>query len=154
MVQDMTTENFDVIAYVDGACKGNPGVGGWGVLLIINNEPHEYYGGERYTTNNKMELTAAIEALKRCPDKPIKILAITDSQYTIKGITEWIKNWRNNGWKSTNGQPVKNCELWQELDQLMSTKDVKWSWVRGHNGDAGNEVADALANKGIFYTGK
>jgi ribonuclease HI len=142
-------QTFDVIAYVDGACKGNPGVGGWGVRLVIDGMTQDMYGGEKHTTNNQMELTAAIQALKNCPSHPKRVLIITDSQYTMKGITEWIKNWKKNGWRTAKGEPVKNAELWQELDALIQTVNTSWSWVRGHRGHAGNEKADELANKGI-----
>ena len=142
-------QTFDVIAYVDGACKGNPGIGGWGVRLVIDGVTQDMCGGEPLTTNNKMELVAAIEALRNSPEKPKTIKIITDSQYTMKGITEWIKNWKKNGWRTSKGEPVKNVELWQQLDELMRTRNVTWSWVRGHRGHAGNEKADELANKGI-----
>ena len=145
-------KNCDVHAYVDGACRGNPGIGGWGVRIIVDDDEKQglnFYGGEKYTTNNKMELTAAIEALKKCPNPPARIHMYTDSQYTKNGITDWIKNWKKNGWRTAKGEPVKNAELWKELDLLVSAKNVSWTWVKGHSSNKGNAFADALANKGI-----
>jgi ribonuclease HI len=144
--------DFDAIAYTDGACRGNPGIGGWGVRLIVGGETRDFYGGEKFTTNNKMELTAAITALQNSPVKPKRVKVFTDSKYTMDGITKWIKNWKKNGWRTANGDPVKNIELWKELDALMVTHDVTWSWVKGHDGDIGNEKADELANRGIHFT--
>lgn len=134
--------------FTDGACKGNPGPGGWGVLLRLG--PHEktLYGGELQTTNNRMELTAAIrglEALKR----PAQVLLTTDSEYVMKGIREWMPNWKKRGWKTASKQPVKNADLWRELDLLVNQHQVEWRWVKGHSGHPENELADELANLGV-----
>jgi len=137
-----------VEVYADGACRGNPGPGGWGVLLKAKGVEKELFGGEPHTTNNRMELTAvirAIEALKR----PCTIRVYTDSQYVQKGISEWISAWKRRGWRTADKKPVKNVDLWQRLDALASTHDIEWHWVRGHAGHDGNERADALANRGI-----
>ncbi len=136
--------------YTDGACKGNPGPGGWGALLNSGGTEKELFGGELGTTNNRMELTAvirALEALKR----PCQVTLHADSQYVLKGITEWLVGWKAKGWKTAARQPVKNVDLWQRLDELVSTSGHKidWRWVRGHNGDPGNERADGLANRGV-----
>lgn len=136
-----------VVIYTDGACKGNPGPGGWGVVLRSGAHEKELFGGERSTTNNRMELTAVIEALaslKRSCDVAI----YTDSEYVRKGITEWIHGWKQRGWKTADRKPVKNAELWQRLEALAGLHRVEWHWVRGHNGDPGNERADELANQG------
>ncbi|MEW6098781.1 MAG: ribonuclease HI [Pseudomonadota bacterium] len=136
-----------VVIYTDGACKGNPGPGGWGVVLRSGAHEKELFGGERSTTNNRMELTAVIEALaslKRSCDVAI----YTDSEYVRKGITEWIHGWKQRGWKTADRKPVKNAELWQRLEALAALHRVEWHWVRGHNGDPGNERADELANQG------
>ncbi|HVZ43194.1 MAG TPA: ribonuclease HI [Ramlibacter sp.] len=143
-----------VVIYTDGACKGNPGPGGWGVLLQSGDTVRELHGGERSTTNNRMELTAvirALEALKR----PCAVTLYLDSQYVLKGITEWLPGWKAKGWRTASKQPVKNVELWQRLDDLLTTSGhvVDWRWVRGHNGDPGNERADALANLGVLQVG-
>lgn len=136
--------------YTDGACKGNPGPGGWGVLMRSGATQKELYGGEPSTTNNRMELTAvirALEALKR----PCAVTLYLDSQYVLKGITEWLPGWKAKGWKTASKQPVKNVELWKQLDDLLLQGGhvVDWRWVRGHAGDPGNERADALANLGV-----
>ena len=136
--------------YTDGACKGNPGPGGWGVLLKSGPTEKELFGGERETTNNRMELLAvimALEALKR----PCHVLLHADSQYVLKGMTEWLAGWKAKGWKTASKQPVKNVDLWQRLDALVATSGhaIEWRWVKGHNGDPGNERADALANRGV-----
>lgn len=135
--------------YTDGACSGNPGIGGWGAVLLYNNEIKKINGGEGYTTNNKMELTAVIEALKFIK-KNYKIEIYTDSQYVKKGITEWIFNWKKNNWKNSQKEEVKNKELWINLDNLIDKFDVKWFWVKGHNGDIYNEMADELSRKFII----
>ncbi len=136
--------------YTDGACKGNPGPGGWGVLLKSGSKEKEMFGGEPTTTNNRMELMAvirALEALKR----PCAVTLHVDSQYVLKGMTEWLAGWKAKGWRTASKQPVKNQELWQELDELVNRKGhaIEWRWVRGHNGDPGNERADELANLGV-----
>jgi len=137
-----------VIIYTDGACRGNPGPGGWGVLIEYGESRKELYGGDISTTNNKMELTAAIMALKAIKE-PCKITLYTDSKYVLQGIEEWIHNWKKRGWKGANKKPVKNIELWKELDELRDEHNIKWNWVKGHSGDPGNETADMLANRGI-----
>ena len=137
-----------VIIYTDGACRGNPGPGGWGVLIKYKEHSKEMYGGDASTTNNKMELTAAIEALKEIKE-PCEIILYTDSKYVLKGIEEWIHNWKKNGWKGSNRKPVKNIELWKKLDELRDKHNIKWNWVKGHSGDPGNETADMLANRGL-----
>ncbi len=136
-----------VTIYTDGACKGNPGRGGWGAWLSSGEHEKELFGGEPMTTNNRMELTAVIEALaslKRTSDVTIH----TDSEYVRKGITEWIHGWKQRGWMTADRKPVKNAELWQRLDALRNLHAVQWRWVKGHSGDAGNERADRLANRG------
>jgi ribonuclease HI len=143
----MTTDGR-VLVYTDGACRGNPGPGGWGVILRLGGHERELWGGERDTTNNRMELTAAIRALAALK-RPVAVTVFTDSQYVLKGISEWITGWKRNGWKTSGRQPVKNADLWQELDQLASAHRVEWVWVKGHAGHAENERADALANRGI-----
>ena len=137
-----------VEVYTDGACRGNPGPGGWGVLLRYGNTEKELYGGEAETTNNRMELMAAIQALENLK-RESKVILTTDSQYVRKGITEWIANWKKRGWKTASKQPVKNKDLWQRLDKAATQHQVKWHWVRGHTGHPENERADELANKGI-----
>jgi ribonuclease HI len=142
-----------VTIYTDGACKGNPGPGGWGAWLSSGGHDKELFGGEAGTTNNRMELTAPIEALaslKRSCD----VVIYLDSEYVRKGITEWIVNWQRRGWKTADGKPVKNADLWQRLDALRKLHHVEWRWVRGHAGDPGNERADMLANKGVASIGK
>jgi|TARA_Y100000590_G_C15582910_1_gene963040 ribonuclease HI len=138
----------EIIIYSDGACKHNPGVGGWGVLLIYEKYQKEICGGDLNTTNNQMELTAAIEGLKNL-DEPCKVKLHTDSKYVMDGITSWIHNWKKNNWKTSSKKPVKNKDLWIELDKLTSVHDIEWVWVKGHSGDPGNERADELANAGI-----
>jgi ribonuclease HI len=143
----MDDTNTKVEIYADGACKGNPGTGGWGALLISGGHKKELFGGERNTTNNRMELRAVIEALKALK-RPCEIVVYTDSQYVQKGISEWIHGWKARGWKTAAKEPVKNAELWQELDEARNRHTVEWRWVKGHAGHAGNEAADALANRG------
>lgn len=134
--------------YSDGACRGNPGPGGWGVVLRYGDAEKELWGGEAETTNNRMELTAVIRGLeglkRRCP-----VRVVTDSQYVKNGITQWIHNWRRNGWKTASRKPVKNADLWQELWDQVENHDVTWEWVKGHSGHPENERADQLANRGI-----
>ena len=134
--------------YTDGACRGNPGPGGWGVLVRSAEGDQHYFGGEQDTTNNRMELRAAIEGLKRLNDGEA-VLLVTDSQYVRKGITEWIVNWKRNGWKTAAKKPVKNADLWQELECQSHRHQIEWRWVKGHSGHAENEMADQLANRGI-----
>ncbi len=136
--------------YTDGACKGNPGPGGWGVRMQAGTHVRELFGGEANTTNNRMELTAVIEALKALK-RPCQVALYLDSQYVRKGITEWIHGWKAKGWRTADKKPVKNVELWQTLDHLVSTAGhhIEWHWVKGHAGDPGNERADALANQGV-----
>ena len=137
-----------VVIYTDGACKGNPGPGGWGALLLAGDVEREIFGGESPTTNNRMELTAvirALEALTRATTAQI----YTDSQYVKNGIETWIHGWKRNGWKTADKKPVKNAELWRELDALVAQHDVSWHWVKGHADNAGNLRADALANRGV-----
>ena len=134
--------------YTDGACRGNPGPGGWGVLLISGTRQRTLHGGERETTNNRMELTAAIEALNALRGTQNVILH-TDSRYVMDGIREWLPNWKKRGWKTAARKPVKNQDLWQALDAASERHTITWKWVRGHDGNPGNEQADALANLGI-----
>jgi ribonuclease HI len=137
-----------VEVFTDGACRGNPGPGGWGAVLRFNGRERELYGGERETTNNRMELTAAIQALealkRRC-----RVRITTDSTYVQKGITEWLRNWKKKNWKTASRKPVKNIDLWKRLDAVVSQHQVEWHWVRGHSGHPENERADQLANRGI-----
>lgn len=135
--------------YTDGACKGNPGIGGWGALLVHNEQSIEIFDGELETTNNRMELKAVIEALNHATSINDDVQIYTDSSYVQKGIQEWIHNWKKNGWRSSNKKPVKNQDLWQELDTLNSSLKVEWFWVKGHAGHPGNERADFLANEGV-----
>ena len=134
--------------FTDGACKGNPGQGGWGALIIENDTEREIYGGESNTTNNRMELMAVIKALELLKEQK-NITVFTDSTYVQKGISEWIINWKRNGWKSSNKKSVKNKDLWVELDHLNGLMSVKWQWIKGHAGHSGNERADYLANLGV-----
>ena len=137
-----------VTIYTDGACKGNPGPGGWGALLVAGAHEREICGGEPHTTNNRMELTAVIRALESLT-RPCEVALYTDSQYVKNGIESWIHGWKRNGWKTADRKPVKNAELWRELDELAAQHRVAWHWVRGHNDHPGNERADALANRGV-----
>jgi ribonuclease HI len=137
-----------IVAYTDGACSGNPGPGGWGVWLRYGEHEKDLCGGEKHTTNQRMELQAAIEALKALK-KPNQITIVTDSKYVLTGITEWIHSWKKKGWKNSKKEAVANRELWEELDSLNQMHKVSWQWVKGHSGDEGNERADELARAGI-----
>lgn len=137
-----------VALFTDGACRGNPGPGGWGVLLRYGDHERELYGGEAATTNNRMELRAAIEGLKALRE-PCEVTLTTDSTYVMKGLTEWLPGWKARGWRTAARKPVKNAELWQALDAEAQRHHVHWEWVKGHSGHEGNERADALANRGI-----
>ena len=142
-----------VYIYTDGACKGNPGPGGWGALMKYKDTEKEFCGGEAQTTNNRMEMTAAIEALSQLK-RPCDVVLTTDSQYLRKGITQWIANWKKRGWKTAAKKPVKNADLWQQLDALAQKHNITWNWVKGHSGHIENERADELANQGIESAGK
>ena len=142
------TSPQQVVIYTDGACKGNPGPGGWGAWLRWGDQEKELFGGEPSTTNNRMELTAVIESLALLKRRtPVAIY--TDSAYVKDGITTWIHGWKKRGWRTADNKPVKNIELWQRLDALVASHQVQWFWVKGHSGDPGNERADALANRGV-----
>lgn len=134
--------------YTDGACRGNPGPGGWGALLVAGKHRKTMYGGERQTTNNRMELTAVIEALNALKGSR-RVDLHTDSKYVKDGITSWLENWKRRGWKTADKKPVKNQDLWQALDAAVARHEIEWHWVKGHAGHPGNEEADALANRGI-----
>ncbi len=144
MFRDMS----DVEIFTDGACRGNPGPGGWGVLLRYGNHEKELYGGDVETTNNRMELMAAIQAMESLT-RPCKVVLTTDSVYVRSGITEWLPNWKKRGWKTAAKKPVKNADLWQRLDKAVQGHEVDWHWVKGHSGHPENERADELANRGI-----
>ena len=137
----------EVDIFTDGACRGNPGPGGWGAWLVCGPHEKELYGGQANTTNNRMELMAVIEAL-RALKKPCRVVLHTDSQYVKKGMTEWIAQWKARGWRTADKKPVKNADLWQELDQASRLHSIEWRWVKGHAGHEGNEKADQLANRG------
>jgi len=140
------SETVDI--YTDGACRGNPGPGGWGALLRYGDKEKELFGGEPQTTNNRMELTAVIRALEAL-NRQVSARVTTDSIYVRNGITQWIHNWKRNGWRTADKKPVKNADLWQALDQLVQQHEIEWHWVKAHNGHAENERADQLANRGI-----
>ena len=142
------TQDKTVTLYTDGACKGNPGKGGWGVLMRYGSHEKELFGGEAHTTNNRMELTAIIQGLAALK-RPCAVVIYTDSQYVKNGMEKWIHGWKKNGWKPASKQPVKNEDLWQQLDRLAAQHQIQWQWVRGHAGHAENERADALANQGV-----
>jgi ribonuclease HI len=137
-----------VVIYADGACKGNPGVGGWGALLRFGAVEKEIFGGETATTNNRMELRGVIEAL-RLLTRECEVVVYTDSSYVQKGISEWIHGWKRNGWRTSDKKPVKNSDLWRELDELVAKHQIEFRWVKGHAGNEGNERADVLANRGV-----
>ena len=134
--------------FTDGSCLGNPGPGGYGAVLVYNSHRKELSGGFAHTTNNRMELMAPIEALNSLTE-PCNVELTTDSQYVKNGINQWIHNWRKNGWRTSDKKAVKNADLWKRLDEAVSKHKINWHWVKGHSGDAGNEIADELANKGI-----
>ena len=134
--------------YADGACKGNPGIGGWGAWLRYGDSEKELFGGEGLTTNNRMELTAVIRALEAIK-RPLPVVIHTDSKYVQKGITEWLPSWKRKNWRTADGKAVKNVDLWQELDLIAGNHRIQWRWVKGHSGDVGNERADQLANRGV-----
>ncbi|MGB0187031.1 MAG: ribonuclease HI [Aequoribacter sp.] len=138
----------NVVIYTDGACKGNPGIGGWGAWLRAGEHEKEMCGGEHDTTNNRMELTATIKALETL-NVPCTVDIYTDSVYVRDGVTKWMSNWKRNNWRTASKQPVKNKDLWQALDEAIGQHDVNWHWVKGHSGNQGNERADQLANQGI-----
>jgi len=140
------TDNVEI--FTDGACRGNPGPGGWGVLLRFKDTEKSLYGGEAATTNNRMELMAAIKGIQAIT-RPSKIILTTDSKYVMHGITEWMDNWKKRGWKTANKKPVKNVDLWKELYNEIQEHNIDWKWVKGHSGHRENEIADQLANKGI-----
>lgn len=144
----MLMSNNTIIIYCDGACKGNPGIGGWGAVIESNGFCRELWGYLPATTNQVMELTAAIKPISTLKTGQV-IEVFSDSQYLVKGMTEWLLNWKRRNWKTASGEPVKNKALWVELDKLHQSHSITWSWVRGHNGDIGNEKADKLANRGI-----
>ena len=137
-----------VEVFTDGACSGNPGPGGWAAILIFRGAERELSGGEALTTNNRMEMTAVIQALGALT-RPSKVILHTDSTYVMKGITEWIHGWKRKNWRTAAKEPVKNVDLWKRLDELCAAHQIKWVWVKGHSGHDGNERADALANKGV-----
>lgn len=148
----MTATVETIVTYTDGACHGNPGPGGWGVVLRDGSEEQQLYGGEKRTTNNRMELLAAITALENLPeDRSVRLH--TDSQYVHSGITNWISGWKRRSWTTAAGQPIKNEDLWRRLDVAASKHTVDWRWVRGHNGNEGNELADRLATRGAIEFG-
>ncbi len=138
--------------FTDGACRGNPGPGGWGAVMRYKGKERQLHGGEEHTTNNRMELLAVIEAL-RALTRSAAVRVTTDSQYVKNGITQWIHGWKRNGWKTSNKKPVKNDDLWRTLDELVAQHDVEWAWVKGHSGHPENELADQLANRGIDELG-
>ncbi len=146
----MQTED-QVEIWTDGACKGNPGVGGWGVLMKFGQVEKTLHGGEMMTTNNRMEMMAVIEALTALK-RPCQIKLNIDSQYVMKGMTEWIHGWKLKGWRTADKKPVKNADLWQQLDEQVKRHEITWRWVKGHAGDPGNERADLLANRGVEET--
>lgn len=148
LANNKPTNHSIVTIYTDGACRGNPGPGGWGVSLQYGNAHKKLYGGEPNTTNNRMELMAAIQALEALK-QPCQVRLNIDSKYVLQGITEWLPNWKKRQWKTATGHPVKNEDLWQRLDTITLKHAIEWVWIKGHSGDVGNELADQLANLGI-----
>lgn len=146
--KDQQRDHQTVQIYTDGACKGNPGRGGWGALLVAGIKEKELCGGEENTTNNRMELTAVIQALAALK-RPCRVVIHTDSKYVLQGITEWLAGWKAKGWKTASRKPVKNVDLWQMLDIATAQHQIEWRWVKGHSGHDGNERADQLANRGV-----
>jgi ribonuclease HI len=144
----MSNDDNEVHVYTDGACKGNPGTGGWGALLHYGKHTRELFGGEAHTTNNRMEMTAVIRALESL-NRQCRVKLHTDSKYVQQGITTWIHDWKKRGWKTADKKPVKNADLWRQLDEIAQQHDIEWIWVKGHAGHDGNERADALANRGV-----
>lgn len=144
----MPEEKQSIVMYTDGACRGNPGPGGWGVSLRYNGHNKSLNGSEIATTNNRMELMAAIRGLESLT-RDCRVDLYTDSKYVLQGITEWMPNWKQRGWKTAAKKPVKNVDLWQRLDAIVQQHDINWHWVKGHSGDEGNEMADTLANQAI-----
>jgi len=142
----------NVVIYTDGACKGNPGEGGWGAILEFTNETNKIYGYQESTTNNRMEIVAAIEAIKLVKEES-DIIIYTDSKYLMNGINTWIHSWKKNNWKTSGNKNVKNVDLWKAIDELNSKHSIKWNWVKGHSGNPGNEMADDLANLAISSKG-
>jgi Ribonuclease HI len=138
----------EVHLYTDGACRGNPGPGGWGAILEYGEQRKELYGGEQLTTNNRMELTAVIRGLQALK-RPCRVLVVTDSKYVLQGMTEWLDGWKKKGWRTAAKKPVLNADLWQTLDELANKHTLSWEWVKGHSGHPMNELADRLANRGI-----
>ena len=148
MKEEAAQDQQAVTIFTDGACKGNPGPGGWGAILRFQGEEREMFGGDPATTNNRMEMTAVIEALQSLK-RPCRVTVYTDSQYVQKGITEWIASWKRRGWRTASKDPVKNVDLWKRLDELAAGHRISWHWVRGHDGHVENERADELANRGV-----
>ncbi|GAB3921940.1 ribonuclease H [Microlunatus endophyticus] len=144
-----TDDQPPVLMWTDGACKGNPGVGGWGALLRFGDHRKELFGGEALTTNNRMELMAVIQGL-RALSRACQVELHVDSSYVMNGVQKWMPGWKRNGWKTSDKKPVKNAELWRELDEELARHQVNWTWVKGHSGDEGNERADQLANQGVL----
>ena len=147
--QDNPKKQHHIIIYTDGACKGNPGPGGWGAVMRSGQHEKHLHGGAELTTNNRMEISAVINALKALKQAS-SVEIYTDSQYVQKGVTEWLEGWKKKNWKTAGRNPVKNADLWQELDLLLPKHTISWHWVRGHYGDPGNELADKLANHGVL----
>ncbi len=145
---ELVNKAEEISIHTDGACRGNPGPGGWGAVLEYGDRKRELLGSEADTTNNRMELTAAVEAL-RTLKRSCRVLLVTDSTYVMKGVTEWIDNWKKNGWKTAARKAVRNQDLWQALDEQAARHDIRWQWVKGHSGNPGNEQADQLANQAI-----